>query len=74
LYADALPMLNLLATSFKVTRQFLLAKSLTFATIVGVTASAGLLGLSQTLVLPSRNCETQLKKVERDTHLSENIF
>ena len=57
--ADALPMLNWLATSCNVILRYLFTKT---STIVRVTASAGLLcpGVSLTLVLPSSNCETQL--------------
>ena len=57
--ADALPMLNWLATSCNVILRYLFTKT---STIVRVTASAGLPcpGVSLTLVLPSFNCETQL--------------
>ena len=54
------PMLNWLRPSCNITLWSLLTKKLTFATIVGLTASADLpgLGLSLKPILPSLNCET----------------
>ena len=49
-------------------------KNSTFATTVGVTAPAGLPGLSLFLMLASLNCETKLKKVEPDMQALEKNF
>ena len=63
--ADALPMLNWLPTSCNVTLWSLLTKSSTFATILGVTVSAGLPGKAMSFmhVLPSRNVKPSHKRL-----------
>ena len=74
LYAQTLPILSCLATSWNVTAIFV-HKTSTFAAIVEVTLTAGLpgLGLFLMLVLPALNCEIQLEKFELDMQASEKL-